>query len=300
MSEPRVSFEFFPPRTKKGNERLAQRAERLASATPEFFSVTYGAGGSTRDRTVETVLTLRARGLEVAPHLSFGTASDDETLTLLQTYREAGIGRIVALRGDVPSGLGTARQLRYAEELVGFIRKHTGRTFHIEVAAYPECHPDSTSPDDDLVFFQRKVEAGADSAITQFFYNTDAYFDYVERCASAGVHIPIVPGVMPITNYAGLTRFADSCGAEIPRWIRRRLETYRDDEESLRAFGEVVVTRLCERLLAGGAPGLHFYTLNQTQPSLRIWKQLAVSAPSSQSSAPSSQPSAPYSQSTAP
>ncbi|MEJ2132005.1 MAG: methylenetetrahydrofolate reductase [NAD(P)H] [Gammaproteobacteria bacterium] len=274
MSEPRVSFEFFPPRTPKGNERLVKRAATLDRVGPDFFSVTYGAGGSTRDRTLETVLALRAEGLVVAPHLSFGSASDEAVLELLETYRDAGIRRIVALRGDVPSGLGTARQLRYAEELVAFIRAHTGDHFHVEVAAYPECHPDSTSPDDDLRYFRRKVEAGADSAITQFFYNTDAYFDYVERCRLAGLNIPIFPGVMPITNYVGLARFADSCGAEIPRWIRRRLETYRDDEDSLREFGESVVTRLCEKLIAGGAPGLHFYTLNQTQPSLRIWERL--------------------------
>lgn len=274
MSEPRVSFEFFPPRTQKGNERLVKRAATLDRVGPDFFSVTYGAGGSTRDRTLETVLALRTEGLVVAPHLSFGSASDEAVLELLETYRDAGIRRIVALRGDVPSGLGTARQLRYAEELVAFIRAHTGDHFHVEVAAYPECHPDSTSPDDDLRYFLRKVEAGADSAITQFFYNTDAYFDYVERCRLAGVNIPIFPGVMPITNYVGLARFADGCGAEIPRWIRRRLETYRDDEDSLREFGESVVTRLCEKLIEGGAPGLHFYTLNQTQPSLRIWERL--------------------------
>lgn len=277
MPRPRVSFEFFPPQTQKGRDNLVRRASALERAKPEFFSVTYGAGGSTRDRTLETVIALRGQGLEVAPHLSFGTASDEDVLTLLETYRKAGIRRIVALRGDIPSGLGTARQLRYAAELVRFIRKHTGSSFHIEVAAYPECHPDSEDPDTDLRYFQRKVEAGADSAITQFFYNTDAYFDFVERCRAGGVTIPIVAGVMPITNYAGLARFAANCGAEIPRWLRLRLEAYQDDDESLRAFGETVVARLCERLLEGGAPGLHFYTLNQTQPSLRIWNGLASS-----------------------
>lgn len=276
MSQPTVSFEFFPPRTQKGNQNLVERAATLATAEPDFFSVTYGAGGSTRDRTLATVLALREQGHEVAPHLSFGTATDADVLSLLDTYSQAGIRRVVALRGDVPSGLGTMRHLRYAEELVDFIRKNTGGTFHIEVAAYPECHPDSKNPDDDVAHFQRKVQAGADGAITQFFYNADAYFDYVDRCRARGVSTPIVAGIMPITNYAGLTRFADNCGAEIPRWIRRRLETYQDDDESLRAFGEAVVTGLCEKLLAGGAPGLHFYTLNQTQPSLRIWEHLAA------------------------
>jgi methylenetetrahydrofolate reductase (NADPH) len=271
---PRLSFEFFPPNTERGHANLARTRSRLADYDPEFFSVTYGAGGSTRDRTFDVVATIAAEGAPVAPHLSIG--SDDEGIVrdLLDRYLALGITRIVALRGDVPSGLGSLRNVRYAAELVALIRAHCGEALHIEVAAYPETHPDAASPDADLEHFHAKVLAGADSAITQYFYNADAYFDFVDRCRARGIEVPIVPGIMPITNYANLARFSDNCGAEIPRWIRLRLEAHEDDPESIRQFGADVVTDLCQRLLAGGAPGLHFYTLNQARPSQAILRHL--------------------------
>ena len=247
----------------------------LSELDPAFFSVTYGAGGSTRDGTLQTVLALASTGTNTAPHLSFG--GDDEVFIrdLLAQYREAGINRIVALRGDVPSGTGPGTHI-YANELVTFIRRESGDHFHIEVAAYPEVHPDSTSPRRDLYYFKQKVDAGADSAITQYFYNADAYFHYVDSVTALGVDIPIVPGIMPITNVDTLIRFSDKCGADIPRWIRQQLSEFRDDKASLQSFATDLVTSLCQRLLEGGAPGLHFYTLNQSLPTLRIFRQLSL------------------------
>ncbi len=254
-----LSFEFSSPRTDEGRETLLRTARRLSVHEPLYYSVTYGAGGSTRDGTFETVASLRSHGYAAAPHLSMGTDSDADVLALVDRYREMGVDRIVALRGDVPSGVGSSRNVRYAEALVKLLRGHYGTDMHIEVAAYPETHPDARSPDADIDFFRRKVDAGANGGITQYFYNADAYFDFVKR---ARVAIPIVPGIMPITNYAGLVRFSDKCSAEIPRWIRTRLAALQDDDASLKAFGVEVVTDLCQRLIDGGAPGLHFYTLN--------------------------------------
>lgn len=274
--ERRYSFEFFPTKTEAGHEKLMNVARQLAGHNPDFFSCTYGAGGSTRDRTVNTVLQLdREIQVPTAPHLSCVGASKAELRELLNLYREAGIRRIVALRGDLPSGMGMASgELRYANELVEFIRTETGDHFHIEVAAYPEMHPQARNFEHDIANFVRKAQAGANSAITQYFFNADCYFYFVERIAKLGVDIPVLPGIMPITNYSKLARFSDACGADIPRWIRKQLEAYGDDIESIQAFGEQVITEMCERLLAGGAPGLHFYTLNQAGPSLAIWNNL--------------------------
>lgn len=272
----RFSFEFFPPKTDKGWEKLQGVRNTLAEVDPDFFSVTFGAGGSTRDRTVKTVLDLHKRGVSTAPHLSCVGATRDSIAELLDVYRDNGINRIVALRGDMPSGMGAAGELRYANELVTFIREHSGDTFNIEVAAYPEFHPQARTAEDDLKNFARKVEAGANSAITQYFFNADSYFYFIDRLEKMGVTIPVVPGIMPIVNFSNLTRFSDMCGAEIPRWIRKQLEAYGDDSDSIRQFGEEVVTRMCEKLLAAGAPGLHFYTLNQVEPSVSIWKNLGI------------------------
>jgi methylenetetrahydrofolate reductase (NADPH) len=271
-----VSFEFFPTKTDAGHEKLIAAAHVLAAESPEFFSVTYGAGGSTRDRTLNTVLQLDSEvKVPTAPHLSCVGDSRDDLRELLNTYRDAGIKRIVALRGDLPSGMGQASgELRYANELVEFIRNETGDHFHIEVAAYPEAHPQARHFEADLENFLRKARAGADSAITQYFFSADCYFYFVERVRKAGVDIPIIPGIMPITNYSKLARFSDACGAEIPRWIRKQLEAYGDDSGSIAAFGTDVITGLCERLIAGGAPSLHFYTLNQAEPSLAVWRRL--------------------------
>jgi methylenetetrahydrofolate reductase (NADPH) len=270
----RISFEFFPPKSAEAETKLAKVRDRLDAARPEFYSVTYGAGGSTRDRTLETVLAIREEGRNVAPHLSMGSDDNGTVRALLDRYRNAGVDRIVALRGDVPSGMGGSGSVHFARELVELLRHHAGDDFTIEVACYPEVHPDARSPESDLAHFQDKVKAGADEAITQFFYNADAYFDFVDRATAAGVRVPIIPGVMPITNLEGLLRFADGCGAEIPRWIRLRLEQYRDDRESLHAFGLDVVTDLCRRLLDGGAPGFHFYTMNQSKLSLELLRRL--------------------------
>lgn len=270
----RISFEFFPPRDEAAEQRLARVRDRLDAAAPQFYSVTYGAGGSTRDRTADLVLGIRAEGRDVAPHLSIGADSHDSIRQLLDRYREAGINRIVALRGDVPSGMGARTQVHYARELVELIRDHSGDHFTIHVAAYPEVHPDARTPAADLDYFADKVAAGADEAITQYFYNADAYFDFVLRCEDAGIDIPIVPGVMPINNFASLVRFSDNCGAEIPRWIRKRMEQYQDDSASLQAFGLDVVSDLCDRLLEGGAPGLHFYSMNQSKLSLALLDRL--------------------------
>lgn len=276
--ERRYSFEFFPTKTEAGHEKLMNVARQLAGYRPDFFSCTYGAGGSTRDRTLNTVLQLDGEvKVPTAPHLSCVGDSKAELRQLLTTYKEAGIRRIVALRGDLPSGMGLANgELRHASDLVEFIRSETGEHFHIEVAAYPEMHPQARSFEHDLAHFAAKMKAGADSAITQYFFNADSYFHFVERVRKLGVDQPIVPGIMPITNYSKLARFSDACGAELPRWVRKQLEAYGDDLESIQAFGEQVVTELCERLLAGGAPGLHFYTLNQAGPSLAIWNNLQL------------------------
>jgi methylenetetrahydrofolate reductase (NADPH) len=272
----RVSFEFFPPRTEGGQDSLQRVAARLSELEPEFFSCTYGAGGSTREGTRETVRQLLTMGLTAAPHLSIGVDSQADIFTLLDGYQAMGVSRIVALRGDLPSGSGRARFVHNAQDLVEWIREHSGGHFHVEVAAYPETHPDGRSPGDDLEFFRRKVAAGANGAITQYFYNPHAYLDFMERCAAAGIDVPVVPGIMPITNYEGIIRFSDNCGADVPRWLRKRLEAFKDDEKALRSFGIDVVTRLCEDLLTAGAPGLHFYTLNRWGPSLAICHNLGL------------------------
>ncbi|HEB96986.1 MAG TPA: methylenetetrahydrofolate reductase [NAD(P)H] [Sedimenticola thiotaurini] len=271
-----LSLELFPPKTDAGMEKLRNSVHRLAALRPAYFSVTYGAGGSTQERTFETVEWLRREGIETAPHLSCIGASREHIREILDHYRHQGIHRIVALRGDMPSGMGEAGDFPYANELVAFIRAETGDHFHIEVAAYPEFHPQAADAWTDLENFRRKVEAGADGAITQYFYNADAYFHFLDDCRRLGVDIPVVPGIMPINNYTQLARFSDACGAEIPRWIRRRLQAYADDVESIRAFGIEVVTELCQRLLDGGAPGLHFYTMNQAGPVLRICDNLGL------------------------
>jgi methylenetetrahydrofolate reductase (NADPH) len=272
------SFEFFPTKTDAGHEKLLATARCLAEYKPDFFSCTYGAGGSTRDRTLNTVLQLDGEvKVSTAPHLSCVGGSKQELRELLNLYKDAGIKRIVALRGDLPSGMGMASgELRYANELVEFIRAETGDHFHIEIAAYPEMHPQARNFEDDLANFVRKAKAGADSAITQYFFNADCYFYFVERVRKMGVETPIVPGIMPITNYSKLARFSDACGAEIPRWVRKQLEAYGDDMESIQTFGAQVITEMCEKLLAGGAPGLHLYTLNQAEPSLAIWDNLKL------------------------
>ncbi|MDO4905385.1 MAG: methylenetetrahydrofolate reductase [NAD(P)H] [Lautropia sp.] len=269
-----LSFEFFPPATEAGAEKLLGVQKSLSELNPEFFSVTFGAGGSTQAGTTEAVAAIAATGSSVAPHLSCIGATRAGLTRMLDTYKAQGIRRIVALRGDLPSGSINRGDFRYAAELVAFIREHSGDWFHIEVAAYPEMHPQAESPDADLRHFAAKVAAGADSAITQYFYNPNAYFDFVNRARAAGVDIPIVPGIMPILNYTQLTRFSDNCGAEIPRWIRLRLAAFHDDVDSLRAFGHDVVVNLCNTLLEGGAPGLHFYTMNQSAPCANIWKAL--------------------------
>lgn len=271
-----LSFEFFPPQTAEGMQKLTTTRKQLALLKPEFFSVTFGAGGSTRDRTLETVQNIQADGYPAAPHLSCVGSTRDNIRAILQTYKNLGIKRIVALRGDLPSGMAGTGEFQYANELVEFIRNESGDHFHIEVAAYPEFHPQAKSPRDDLLNFERKVKAGANSAITQYFYNADSYFHFVEQCHKLGITTPIVPGIMPIVKFSQLARFSDTCGAEIPRWIRKTLESYGDDADSIKSFGADVVTKLAEQLLAGGAPGLHFYTLNQAAPSMDIWKRLGL------------------------
>lgn len=277
------SFELFPPRTPAGVEKLPGVVAQLATVQPSFFSVTYGAGGSEQGGTFETVTMVRERtGIETAPHLTCIGSTRARIAELLQRYRDAGITRIVTLRGDLPATAVTTEapgELRYANELVSFIRELHGDHFKLEVAAYPEVHPQAASPDADFEAFRRKVEAGAHGAVTQYFYTADSYFDFVERCERAGIRIPVVAGIMPITNHAQLLRFSAACGADIPRWIRLRLEQYQDDRQALQDFGLDVVTRLCETLLDGGAPGLHFYTLNQAEPTLRLWKNLKLPLP---------------------
>jgi len=270
------SVEFFPPRTEAGKAKLDEVHRKLAQLRPDFFSVTYGAGGTTKQGTKEIVLQYNNEGSALTPHLSFGGDEDREILALLAEYKDAGINRLVALRGDNPSGMGAAIQHRYANELVEFIRKETGDYFHIEVACYPETHPESKSYASDVSYFKNKVSAGADSAITQYFYNPDCYFRFVDYCASQGIIIPIVPGIMPITNYSNLARFSANCGAEIPQWLDKRLTGFSDDTEGLKSFGIDVVTRLCEQLLEGGAPGLHFYSMNLAFSVSQIWQNLSI------------------------
>lgn len=270
------SFEFFPPNTPEGREKLRVVTAELAALKPKFFSVTYGAGGSTRDRTLETVLEIQQSGHQAAPHISCIASTHANIRDTLEGYRSHGIQHLVALRGDLPSGLATAGEFHYAFELVDFIRREFGRHFFIEIAAYPEYHPQARDALEDLRNFKRKVDAGADSAITQYFYNPDSYFHFLDECAAMGISIPIVPGIMPINRFSQLARFSDACGAEIPRWIRNKLQAYGDDNDSVRAFGLDVVTGLCERLLQGGAPGLHFYTLNQSSAVATIWSRLGL------------------------
>lgn len=255
---------------------LVTQKKLLATMKPEFFSVTFGAGGSTRDRTLETVKQLQTNGSSVAPHISCMGSTREQLSDVLDAYIKMGVVRLVVLRGDIPEEGSTDSDLANANELVTFIREKTGDHFHIEVAAYPEYHPEATSPDDDFKYFLNKVEAGADSAITQYFYNIDAYSQFMDKCSRANLDIPVVPGIMPITNYANLTRFSDNCGADIPRWIRKQLATYENDPESLRAFGTDVVVNLCSALLQAGSPGLHFYTLNQADATLKIWDRLNI------------------------
>jgi len=273
-----LSFEFYPPKTDDQRAQLDRTASRLKVHAPEYVSCTFGAGGSTLSYTSETVRHLNQHhGLQAAPHLSCVGGTREEIRELLKLYRAIGVRRIVALRGDLPSGMGMASgELRHANDLVEFIRAETGDHFHIEVAAYPEVHPQARNFEEDLKHFVNKVKAGADSAITQYFFNADSYFYFVDRARQQGVEVPIVPGIMPITNYSKLARFSDACGAEIPRWVRKQLEAYADDTASIQAFGEQVITEMCERLLQGGAPGLHFYTLNQAEPSLAIWNNLKL------------------------
>ena len=277
MNKSHISFEFFPPQTPEGMEKLESTHRQLAALDPEFFSVTFGAGGSTQERTLQAVAHIKAQGSDVAPHLSCVGSTRYNIRSLLQTYQQQGVRRIVALRGDMPSGMGSIGEFQYANELVEFIRAETGDHFHIEVAAYPEVHPQARSARDDLLNFKRKIDAGANSAITQYFYNADSYFYFVAECRKLGITAPIVPGIMPIVKFSQLARFSEMCGAEIPRWMRKTLEGYGDDNEAVQAFGMDAVTALCEKLLAGGAPGLHFYTLNQAAPSLAIWQRLGLS-----------------------
>ncbi len=270
MKKTAFSFEFFPPKTSDGIDKLRESRAKLAQYNPEFFSVTFGAGGSTRDRTMDTVLEIQQEGFHSAPHISCVSSSKEEIRDLLKTYQERGIKRLVALRGDVPSGEVSAGDFKYAAELVEFIRLETGNQFHIEVAAYPEFHPEAKTPKADLLNLKRKVEAGANSAITQYFYNADAYFRFVDQCEVAGINVPIVPGIMPIYNITQLARFSSVCGADIPRWLKMRLEEYGDDMDSLRAFGVDVVSELCETLQTWGVPSLHFYTLNRSSMISKI------------------------------
>ena len=270
------SFEFFPPKTPEGKAKLRTTWQQLAQLKPRFFSCTFGAGGSTQQGTLDTVLEIRAAGHEAAPHLSCVASSKAEIKAILSRYKESGIRHIVALRGDLPSGVAMAGELRYANELVEYIRETTGDWFNIEVACYPEYHPQTRNAGDEVKNFKRKIDAGANAAMTQYFYNPDAYFRFVDECEAAGIAVPIVPGIMPINNFSQLARFSDACGAEIPRWMRLKLEGYRDDTASIRSFGLDVVTSLCDKLLTEGAPGLHFYTLNQAGAVSTIWQRLGL------------------------
>jgi len=276
MTDRYYSFEFFPPKTAEGAEKLRNTRAQLAPLQPKYISVTFGAGGTTQQGTLDAVLEIQREGIDAAPHLSCVGSSRESIRAILKTYRDAGIRHIVALRGDMPSGMGEIGEFRYANELVEFIRAETGDWFHIEVAAYPEYHPQARSPRHDLENFVRKVKAGANSAITQYFFNADAYFRFVDDVRAMGVEVPIVPGIMPITNHSQLMRFSEMCGAEVPRWVAKRLESFGDDKEAIRAFGLDVVTGLCERLLDAGVPGLHFYTLNTAGATKAIWQRLKL------------------------
>lgn len=276
MTARTFSLEFFPPKTPEGIDKLRDARTKLAQLRPEFFSVTFGAGGSTRDRTLETVLEIQAAGLAAAPHLSCVASTRDSIREILGTYRSNGIRHIVALRGDLPSGMAEPGEFRYANELVDFIRQETGDWFQIEIAAYPEMHPQARNYRNDLTNFKRKAEAGANAAITQYFFNPDAYFNFVDDCAALGVTLPIVPGIMPISNFSQLSRFSAACGAEIPRWLDNKMQSYGDDTASIKAFGLDFVTGMCDKLLRGGAPGLHFYTLNQAGLTSTIWQRLGI------------------------
>lgn len=273
------SFEFYPPKSEEGVVSLQSVHKQLASLKPDFFSVTFGAGGSTRDKTLDTVVDIQSKGMSAAPHLSCVGSTKDNIRTILKSYQDNAISKIVALRGDLPSGMLSAGEFRYANELVDFIRAETGEYFQIHVAAYPEVHPQASSAADDFKNFKRKVDAGANSAITQYFYNADAYFYFLDTCEKNGIDIPIVPGIMPITQYAQLFRFSEMCGADIPRWLRKRLEGFGDDRASIQAFGTELVSDLCQRLLDNGAPGLHFYTMNQSVPTLAILNNLQLHTP---------------------
>jgi methylenetetrahydrofolate reductase (NADPH) len=270
------SFEFFPAKTPAGEEKLRATWQQLAVLKPKFFSVTFGAGGSTRDRTLGTVLEIQAGGSQAAPHLSCIGSTREDIAAILDLYKSKGVRHIVALRGDLPSGSADVGELRHANELVAFIREKTGEHFHIEVACYPEFHPQAKSAQDDLANFKRKVEAGADSALTQYFFSADCYFRFMDDCERLGITIPVVPGIMPIGNFSQLARFSKACGAEIPRWLEWKMQGYGDDAESVRALGLDVVTSLCERLLDQGAPGLHFYTMNQAELTTEIWRRLGL------------------------
>ncbi len=273
---PAISMEFFPPKTTEGADKLRAARVQLAELGPEYFSVTFGAAGSTQAGTRDTVLEIQREGHKAAPHLSCIGRSRSELREIISEYQSHGIRHIVALRGDLPSGFGgISGEFSHASELIEFIRAETGDWFHIEAAAYPEMHPQARSPQDDLQNFIRKIKAGANSAITQYFYNSDAYFRFIDEVKKAGADVPVVAGIMPITNYTQLMRFSDMCGAEIPRWIRLKLASFGDDSASIRAFGLDVVTQMCDRLIAGGAPGLHFYTLNQAAPTIAIWQRIA-------------------------
>ncbi|MEQ1637206.1 MAG: methylenetetrahydrofolate reductase [NAD(P)H] [Methylococcales bacterium] len=268
------SFEFYPPKTEEGVTSLQVVHKKLAELNPDFFSVTFGAGGSTRDKTFDTVVDIQSKGIAAAPHLSCVASTKANIRSILNDYQAHGISKIVALRGDLPSGMMSAGEFRYANELVAFIRQETGDYFEIHVAAYPEVHPQAFNGIEDFKNFKRKVDAGANAAITQYFYNAEAYFYFVDTCEKNGINIPIVPGIMPITQYTQLFRFSEMCGADIPRWMRKRLEGFGDDRASIQAFGLDLVSSLCQRLLEAGAPGLHFYTMNQSAPTLAILENL--------------------------
>ena len=271
---PDLSFEFFPPKTEQGKIKLATTRQELGKFNPEFFSVTYGAGGSTRATTADQVAAIQADGFEVAPHISFGGNSEAEVLELLNSYKASGVKHLVALRGDLPSGMGGAAQLVHANQLVAFIRQHTGDHFAINVAAYPEIHPEAESYSKDVYWLGEKFKAGANRAITQYFYSADAYFKFVDACTKAGINQPIIPGIMPLTNYANLIRFSDSCGADIPRWLRWQLKERSDNMDDLVSYGIDIVSELSQKLLDGGAPGLHFYTMNQWQVTGTLCRNL--------------------------
>lgn len=278
MKAQSFSFEFFPPKTEKGIENLANTCKVFAKLNPAFFSVTYGAGGSTQESTISTVIrTQKTSGVATASHLSCVGSSKEQIREILAVYKESDINRLVALRGDLPSGMRDIGDFQYANELISFIREETGDYFQIEAAAYPEMHPQAPNYQKDIENFVRKMNAGADRAITQYFYNADAYFHFVENVRKAGVETPVIPGIMPITNFSQLARFSDGTGAEIPRWLRKQLESYGDDSESIQKIGNDFVTEMCEKLIAGGAPGLHFYSMNRVEPSKTIWDNLGLS-----------------------